>query len=186
MGWLNEIYAFRKLRHCGHSKIPPGNSWRPLTVPLSGPRVFGAYHLQKTVTRVCRLRTLGSFWRPSRTLGFRSLSCGVYTVIRRATRFPFPAHPAPHGTRVGFTASIPLWALCKHVLPTPKGPPLHRSSKLQYPLPLPSIPPQPFRRSIRSVGFVPIFGPCHDSGVKRALAVDGALIPTTNLTAIPP
>ena len=35
MGWLNEISAFRKLRHCGHSKIPPGNSWRPLTVPLS-------------------------------------------------------------------------------------------------------------------------------------------------------
>jgi len=106
-------------------------------------------------------------------------------VIRRATRFPLPAHPVPHGTRVGFTASVLPSVPCKRVPPTPNGPSLRRGPKLQHPPSLPSLR-QLFRRSIRSVGPIPIFGPCHDSGVKRALAVDGALIPTTNLTAIPP
>ena len=34
-GWSNETSAFRKFRQCKRNKIPPGNSWRPLTVPLS-------------------------------------------------------------------------------------------------------------------------------------------------------
>ena len=54
------------------NKIPPGNSWRPLTAPMSGRESLEPYVLQKTITRSASNEDFSDHLSvSSKTLGFR-------------------------------------------------------------------------------------------------------------------